>query len=364
MLAQSRVHMMLFIMLLMTVASLLAGCTPIGWLVRAVSGRAALTRAATLQGSGSISATSSLFSRSAVHSGMSVTEALAIRGAVASLLRDFPLRSSVARSVSVEVVEKGRIVLRGTLERNGRTVWMKDGGGGAVRVETAGESRARFWDAAGELAGEALLNAEGSVLHASDGSKLGNDTIGHDGEIQHFDSNRQLIGRSRVSLSQGKPRLRLEIEDGFSHELRTDLRDELDAISSSTIHSGEPPQRQLFSDTLFVGGNLAQQILPDLNGLNAEADQRYVTSIFRDGGPSWATHRTLLRMAALTVDGDCRQAVSLEDAKVCSVAIAFRAPARQSFHLRDECPGATEQQALENCLARLRSQVREKLLPL
>jgi hypothetical protein len=352
------------IVLALAVVVFLASCAPIGWLVRAASGRAALTRSATLQGSSSVAATSSLFAKSAVHSGMSVAEALAIRGAVASLLRDSPLRLSASRLVSVEVFEKGRLVLRGTLERNGRTVWMKDGAGGAVRVETTGESRARFWDAAGELAGEAFLDAKGSVLHASDGSHLGSDAIGHDDVIQHFDANGQLIGRSRISLSQGQPRLRLEVEDSFSRELRADLRGELDATSRAATHSDDPPKRQLFNDTLFVGGNLAQQILPDLNGLNAEADQRYVTSIFRDGGPSWATHRTLLRMAALRVDGDCRQAVSLAGAKVCSVAIAFRAPARSSFHLRDECPGATEQQALETCLARLKSQVREKILPL
>lgn len=343
--------------------ALLTSCTPIGWLMRAASGRAALTRASTLEGSASSSATSSLFSKSAVGSGMSIAEALAIRGTVASSLRDFTLGSSTAHSVPVEVFEGGRLVLRGTLERRDRILRMKDGAGGEIRVEVTGDSRARFWDAAGELAGEAIFGSDRSVLHANNGSHLGSDVIGHDGTIQHFDANAQLIGRSRTSYLQGQPRLRLELVDGFSTELRADLRLELSTTNRSASHYDEPPRRQLLNDTLFVGGNLALQVLPDLNGFNAEADQRYVTSIFRNGGPSWATHRTLLKMAALTVDGDCRQAVSLASAKVCRVDIAFRAPARPSFHLRDECPGATEQQAVETCLARLKNQVRGKLVP-
>lgn len=343
------------------VIALLTSCTPIGWLVRAASGRAALTRAATLGGTASSSATSSLFSKSAVGSGMSIVEALAIRGTVATLLREFPLRSSTTRTLPVEVFEGGRLVLRGTLERRGGILRMKDGAGGEIRVEVAGDSRARFWDAAGELAGEAILGSDSSELHANNGLHLGSDVIGQDGAIQHFDASEQLIGRSRTSYLQGQPRLRLEVDDGISKELRADLRVELSTTNSSVKHFDEPPRRQLLNDTLFVGGNLAQQVLPDLNGLNAEADQRYVTSIFRDGGPSWATHRILLRMSALRVDGDCRQAVSLPSARVCSVAVSFRSPTRPSFHLRDECPGATEQQAIETCLARMTGQVREKL---
>lgn len=100
---------------------------------------------------------------------------------------------------------------------------------------------------------------------------------------------------------------------------------------------------------------------PVLNGFNAEADQRFVAVIVREGGPNWATHRELLNIAALTVDGDCRQAVSLPAAKVCTVSVSYRAPLRPSFHLRDECPGASEAQAIARCIESMQDEVRLRL---
>lgn len=338
----------------------LTNCAPGAWLMRGALGRAALTRAATVQGVAAVAA-SSAFARAAVGSGLSLTETLAIRGATASLLRNSPLRLSAARSIPVAVYDGEQLLLRGTLERQGRQVVLKDDGGGSVRVEAKSDTRATLWDAAGELAGEAALEAASSALTATNGASLGRDVLENDGEIAHFDSNGQLLGRSTVSLGKGQPQLRLDLGSNMAEGLRADLQQELGASRQTAQPTDEPPPRRLELETLFVGGNLATRALPILNGFNAEADQRFVTSIVRDGGPSWATHRGLLNIAALTVDGDCRQAVSLPAAMVCAVAIGYRAPMRPSFHLRDECPGANEDQALNTCLERMHEDIRLRI---
>jgi hypothetical protein len=338
----------------------ITSCAPIAWLVRGALGRAALTRAATVQGVTTVAA-SSVFARTAVGSGLSLTETLAIRGATTSLLRNSPLRLSAARSIPVVVYDGENLLLRGTLERQGRWAILKDDGGGSVRVEAQGDTRAKLWDAAGELAGEAALNAAGSTLTAANGVSLGRDVLGNNGEITHFDADGQLLGRSTIRLGRGQPQLRLDLGPNMAKGLRADLQQELSAFRQGAQPTDEPPPRRLELETLFVGGNLATSVLPLLNGFNAEADQRFVTSIMQNGGPSWATHRGLLRISALAVDGDCRRAQSLPQAKVCAVAIGFRAPLRPSFHLRDECPGASETQALDTCLERMRDEMTSRL---
>lgn len=335
-------------------------CAPTAWLARGALGRAALTRAATVQGVAVVAA-SSTFAQTAVGSGLSLTETLALRGATASLLRNSPLRLSAAQAIPVAVYDGEKLLLRGTLERQGRRVVLKDDGGGSVRVEARSDTQAMLWDAAGELAGEALMDAAGSALTATNGTSLGRDVMGDDGAIAHFDAEGHLLGHSTVRLSEGQPQLRLNLGSNMSEGLRDDLQQELGAYGKAALSLEEPSQRKLDLETLFVGGNLATRTLPLLNGFNAEADQRFVTSIVRDGGPSWATHRELLRIAALTVDGDCRQAASLPPAKVCTVAVGYRAPMRPSFHLSDECPGANEAQALETCLGRMRDKFRSHI---
>lgn len=335
-------------------------CAPTAWLARGVLGRAALTRAATVQGVAVVAA-SSAFARAAVGSGLSLTETLAIRGATASLLRNSPLRLSAASAIPVTVYDGEKLLLRGTLERHGRRVVLKDDGGGSVRVEARSDTQATFWDAAGELAGDAVLDAAGSALTAANGASLGRDVLGNDGAIAHFDADGRLLARSKVWSIEGQPQLRLQLGSYLGEGLRSDLQQELGAFRETAQMPEEPPRRRLELATLFVGGNLATRTLPLLNGFNAEADQRFVTSIVRDGGPSWASHRELLRIAALTVDGDCRQAASLPPAKVCTVAVGYRAPMRPSFHLSDECPGANEAQALDTCLGRMRDKFRSHI---
>lgn len=347
-------------LLSVTVCCLLGSCAPAAWLVRGALGRAALTRAATVEGASALVVTSA-FARSAVQSGLSVTEALAIRGATASLLRSSPLRLTTARSIPVAVYDGEKLLLRGTLERDGRRVVLKDDGGGSVRAELHDEARAAFWDAAGEWAGEALLDTAVSRLAAANGRALGHDVLEAEGQVAHYDAEGKLLGRSVVRMNQDDPRLRLEVAQDFARVLRTDLQQEFSAGEGSSGDEGQPPRRRLDQPTLFVGGNLAQRALPVLNGFNAEADQRFVAVIVREGGPNWATHRELLNIAALTVDGDCRRAVSLPAAKVCTVSVSYRAPLRPSFHLRDECPGASEAQAIAQCIESMQDEVRLRL---
>lgn len=339
---------------------LLGSCAPTAWLLRGALGRAALTRAATLEGAAALSVTSA-FAASAVRSGISVAEALAIRGATASLLRSSPLRLTSARSIPVAVYEGERLLLRGTLERQGRRVVLKDDGGGSVRAELRDEARAAFWDAAGEWAGDAILDAATSTLTAANGQALGRDVLDADGQILHFDGNGRLMGRSVLRMRDGEPQLRLIAGQDLAASLLTDLQQEFGAGGRPGAPAQEPPKRRLDRATLFVAGNLAQLAVPGLNGLNAEIDPSFVNSIVRNGGPNWATHRELLNIAALTVDGDCRRAVSLPAARVCSVSIGYRAPLRPSFHLRDECPGASEGQAIETCLDGLRKDMRSRI---
>lgn len=339
----------------------LTSCAPTAWLLRGALGRAALTRTAALESASALAVTTA-FAGTAVRAGLSVTEALAIRGATASLLRSSPLRLTTARTVPVAVYDGEQLLLRGTLERRGRQVVLKDDGGGSVRAELRDEARAAFWDAAGEWAGEAVLDATVSELTAANGRALGRDVLATDGEIAHYDADGRLLGRSVVRIREGEPQLRLDIGKDFAAALRADLRQEFAAGAPTPEAASDPPKRRLDRPTLFVGGNLSQRALPDLNGFNAEADQGFVSSILTNGGPSWATHRQLLNIAALSVNGDCREAVSLPAAKVCAVAIGYRAPLRPSFHLSDECPGATEAQALDACLDKMKDQVRTQIV--
>lgn len=348
---------MKIILAVLLIAPLLSSCTPLAWLARGAMGRAALTRAATVEGVASF-ATTSAFARSAASSGLSATEGLAIRGAAASLLRSSPLRLSTARSVPVTIYHGERLVLRGVLERNGNRVVLKDPTGAAVRVEAQSESRAQFWDVAGDYAGEALLEVASSQIRAVNGQLLGRDVLNRS-EIAHFDADGRLLGTSRIMLDNGQSQLRLELSPEFSGVLSGDLAREQNA--PLTRASTEPGKREISQHTVFVAGNLTHRLLPRLNGFNAEASSEFVASILQHGGPSWASQRTLLKIAALESNGDCRDAVSVAGAKVCSVEIAYRAPGRPSFHLREECPGATEGQAVESCLTRMQNELRTRL---
>ncbi|TXH66659.1 MAG: hypothetical protein E6Q88_11555 [Lysobacteraceae bacterium] len=219
----------------------LAGCPTLGWLVRASAGRAAITRVATTESTLARSSGSAL-GLAATRSGITVTQALAMRGATAGLLRGSPIRLAAGESMPVEVYHGNDVVLRATLSRQGHVVTLSDGAGGSIRAISGRDDAVRIVDQADNVLGSAVVDGAEVNLTAADGTtSLGRDILLPElNQIRHLDQTGKTIAITELKTAGTGAKRRLELR--LARELVEDLMRDLQQ-ESRFADAAPPPQK-------------------------------------------------------------------------------------------------------------------------
>lgn len=207
---------------------LLTGCPALGWLVRAGAGRASTQVAAGELVIGR--AGSSALATAAARSGISVTQALAMRGAAAGLVHRSPVRLAAGELIGVDVYEGSAIVLRGTLARKGNVATLSDGAGGEIRATLRADGAIEIVDQSGKRLGSAVVDGAEVNLVAADGTtSLGRDVLlPEENQIKHLDQAGRIVAITELKMvGQGaQRRLVLRLARELVKDLRLDLQQE------------------------------------------------------------------------------------------------------------------------------------------
>lgn len=231
-------HLRIFVVLSVIVS--LSGCVFLGWLVRGGAGRAAITRAAATESVASTTVARSAFAGVAVRSGLSVTEALAMRGVTSGLARSFPVRLGSAEVLPLEIYEGGKLALKGELRRSGTQVTLTDGAGGTINARYTSNTVMEVRRGS-DVIGRGTEANNQVRLTARDGQSLGQDVVTNSGRtIRHLDHRGVVIAETSIESTEPSAARRLTLR--VTRELAEDIRRDLE--NEAGYADTQPPAQQ------------------------------------------------------------------------------------------------------------------------
>lgn len=224
----------------LVLASVISGCAFLGWLLRGSAGRVAITRAATTESLASSTIARSALAQVAVRAGLSVTEALAMRGASAGLARTFPVRLGTTEILPLDIYEGSRLVLRGELRRSGSSVVLSDQGGGSITARYVSNNAIELARGT-RVIGRGVEETSQLRFTSAQGLSFGRDVLANGGRtIRHLDHRGSLIAETSLE-SQGPTNARrivLRVAREVAEDIRGDLMNE-------SGYADEPAPHQL-----------------------------------------------------------------------------------------------------------------------